>query len=163
MSHLSFSILAFSTNFCPIKNCLSGNTVWKVASVCQKLAKLTIFGIFNELLSTEIVNVARFARNVECDFFCDFQTPCLQGQILFHKWISMQSFAKWPKRLFLVLNTNTDTLHLHFKSYMKYRGKKTSHPPFVATLKVLHILIQGVQASFIFLSNLRLSCLVTLL
>ena len=27
--------------------------------------KLTIFGIFNELLSTQNVNIARFARNVE--------------------------------------------------------------------------------------------------
>ena len=34
------------------------------------------FGIFNELLSTQNVNVARFARNVEWDFFCDFQTLC---------------------------------------------------------------------------------------
>ena len=33
-----------------------------------------IFGIFNELLSTQNVNVARFARNIECDFFGDFQT-----------------------------------------------------------------------------------------
>ena len=40
------------------------------------LAKLSIFGIFNELLSTQNVNVARFARNVEWDFFGDFQTPC---------------------------------------------------------------------------------------
>ena len=37
--------------------------------------KLTIFGIFTELLSTQKVNVARFVRNVEWDFFCDFQTP----------------------------------------------------------------------------------------
>ena len=36
--------------------------------------KLTIFGIFNELLSTQNVNVARFARNVEWDFFYNFQT-----------------------------------------------------------------------------------------
>ena len=27
-------------------------------------------------MSTQNVNVARFARNVEWDFFCDFQTPC---------------------------------------------------------------------------------------
>ena len=39
------------------------------------MPKLTIFGIFNELLSTQNVNVARFARNIEWDFFCDFQTP----------------------------------------------------------------------------------------
>ena len=36
--------------------------------------KLTIFCIFNELLATQNVNVARFARNVECDFFSEFQT-----------------------------------------------------------------------------------------
>ena len=33
--------------------------------VFKKSPKLTIFGIFNELLSTQNVNVARFARNVE--------------------------------------------------------------------------------------------------
>ena len=38
-------ILAFSTNFCPIKTDLSGNTVWPQASDFQKLAKLAIFGI----------------------------------------------------------------------------------------------------------------------
>ena len=32
------------------------------------------FGILHEFLSPQNVNVARFARNVECDFFCDFQT-----------------------------------------------------------------------------------------
>ena len=32
------------------------------------------FRHFNQLLSTQNVNVARFARNVEWDFFCDFQT-----------------------------------------------------------------------------------------
>ena len=36
-----------------------------------------IFGIFNQLLSTQNVNVARFARNVEWDSFCHFQTPCI--------------------------------------------------------------------------------------
>ena len=45
--------------------------------VFKNLPKLTIFSIFNELLSTQIVNVARFARNVECDFFFDFQTLCI--------------------------------------------------------------------------------------
>ena len=73
-SHLNFRILPFSTNFCPIKIDLSGNTVWPQASGFQKLVNLTIFGIFNELLSTQNVNVARFARNIEYDFFSDFQT-----------------------------------------------------------------------------------------
>ena len=74
MSHLNSSILTFYANFCPIDIDLSGNTAWPQTTGCQKLAKLTIFGIFDELLSTQNVNVARFARNVECDFLCDFQT-----------------------------------------------------------------------------------------
>ena len=74
MSYLNFRILAFSTNFCPIISDLFGNTVWPQTSGFQKLTKLTIFGISYELLSTQNVNVARFARNVEWDFFCDFQT-----------------------------------------------------------------------------------------
>ena len=38
--------------------------------------KLTIFGIFKELLSTQTLNLARFVRNIDLDFFCNFQTPC---------------------------------------------------------------------------------------
>ena len=57
-----------TTNLCLIKSDLSGNTVWPQASGFQKLAKT------GQLLSTQNVNVARFARNVECDFFGDFQT-----------------------------------------------------------------------------------------
>ena len=48
--------------------------------------KLTIFGIFN--LSTQIVNVARFARNVEYDFFYDFQTP----------WWGLSFLNEWAYR-----------------------------------------------------------------
>ena len=44
--------------------------------VFKKSPKLTIFGNFDELFSTQNVNVARFARNFECDFLCDFQTLC---------------------------------------------------------------------------------------
>ena len=44
--------------------------------IFQKSPKLTIFGIFNQLLSTQNVNVARFARKVECDFLGNFQTLC---------------------------------------------------------------------------------------
>ena len=36
------------------------------------LSKLTIFGIYNQLLSTQNVNVARFARNVEMRLFLWF-------------------------------------------------------------------------------------------
>ena len=40
MSHFYFLILAFSTNFCPVKTDLPGNTVWPQASGFQKLAKM---------------------------------------------------------------------------------------------------------------------------
>ena len=46
--------------------------------VFKKSPTLTIFGILDKLFSTQNVNVARFARNVECDFFCDFQTLCIR-------------------------------------------------------------------------------------
>ena len=46
MSHLNFLILAFSTNFCPIKTDMSGNTVWPQASGFQKLAKMEHFWHF---------------------------------------------------------------------------------------------------------------------
>ena len=64
MSHLNFSILAFSTNFWSIKTALSGHSVWLQALGFQKLS----FDIFDQPLSTQNVNVARFARNVERDF-----------------------------------------------------------------------------------------------
>ena len=43
-------------------------------------------------MSTQNVNVARFARIVEWDFFCDFQTPCLCTYVFYsifwvvHAW-----------------------------------------------------------------------------
>ena len=43
MSHLHLGILAFSTNFCPVKIDLSGNTVWPQASGFQNLAKMDLF------------------------------------------------------------------------------------------------------------------------
>ena len=43
MLQLNFWILAFSTNFCPIKTDLSGNTVWQQALDFQKLAKMNHF------------------------------------------------------------------------------------------------------------------------
>ena len=46
MSQFNFWILAFSTNFCPIKTDLSGNTVWPQASGFQKLAKMANFWHF---------------------------------------------------------------------------------------------------------------------
>ena len=55
MSHLSFSFVLSKLT------CL----VALQAAGFQKLAKLTIFGMFNELLATQSVNVARFALNVE--------------------------------------------------------------------------------------------------
>ena len=72
----TFEFLNFGIfrQLCPIKIDVSGNTVWSQASGFQKLLKMTILGILNELLSTQYVNVARFARNIEWDFFCDFQT-----------------------------------------------------------------------------------------
>ena len=60
-----FDLWLFSTNFCPLKVDLSGNTFWPKASGFQNLAKFNILGIFNEILSTQNEDVTRFAPNVE--------------------------------------------------------------------------------------------------
>ena len=44
--------------------------------VFKNSPKLAIFAIFNERLSTQNVNVVRFARNVECDYLTYFETLC---------------------------------------------------------------------------------------
>ena len=43
--------------------------------VFKNSPKWTFFDFFEKLLSAQNVNVARFARNIKWDFFCDFQTP----------------------------------------------------------------------------------------
>ena len=58
---------------------LSGNTVWHEASASQKLTKIEYFDIFNQLLSTLNVKVARFAHNIEWDVFYCFQTLWVVG------------------------------------------------------------------------------------
>ena len=47
-------------------------------------------------MSTQNVNVARFARNVEWDFFCDFQTPW--GSPYFKAFLEIPSGAKNGKK-----------------------------------------------------------------
>ena len=76
LSHLNFWILAFFTNFCPMKTDLSGNTIWPQVSAFQKLA-LDHFWHFYLTFVHSKCKRSSVARNVEWDFFCDFQTPCL--------------------------------------------------------------------------------------
>ena len=71
---MNFRILAFSAIFVLIKfSCLVTLFDHKF-QIYKDSSKWTIFGIFNQLLSTQNVNVARYARNVEWDFLSDFQT-----------------------------------------------------------------------------------------
>ena len=42
----------------------------------KKSQNWPVFGILVNFLATQIGKVARFARNVECDFLADFQTLC---------------------------------------------------------------------------------------
>ena len=50
------------------------DTLFENHSNCRIWIFELLFVIFNELLFTKSVNVARFARSVECDFLCDFRT-----------------------------------------------------------------------------------------
>ena len=90
----NFLILAFSSNFCPIKTDLSGNNVDRKLQIFKNSPKWTIFGIFNLFLSIQNVSIARFARIVKWDFFCDFQTACTY--LLFLAWEFCSNLFEHP-------------------------------------------------------------------
>ena len=69
-----FPIRHFPTIFVQLKMTWQVTLFDRKFQVFKKSPKLTIFGNFNELLSTQNVNVARFARNVEWDFLSYFHT-----------------------------------------------------------------------------------------
>ena len=71
---------------------------------CQKF-KLAIFSIFNELLSTQNVNIARFARNVEWDILSDFYPMCLKQDLV---------YATLQKLSHLRVKWGIEHLHLNF-------------------------------------------------
>ena len=49
-------------------------------------------------MSTQNVNVARYARNVEWDFFCDFQTLCSNSNIIpFKNKFEILTICHWKK------------------------------------------------------------------
>ena len=93
MSHLNFWILGFSTNFCPIKTDLSGNTVWPQASVFPKNSPNWPFWAFS-------INFCS-TQNVEWDFFLWFSNTVCYHQAwitviphLFCKWLSKNHLLK---------------------------------------------------------------------
>ena len=68
--------------------------------VFKNSPKLTFFGIFDELFATRNVNDACFARNVLCDFFCNFHTSWLGTWILTLRISHVIDFFSWHTWLF---------------------------------------------------------------
>ena len=66
--------------------------------VFKNSPKLTIFGIFHELLSTQNINVARFAR--KCKVICGFQTQwqCNYVYVFYPEVKKSKSQDKWQGR-----------------------------------------------------------------
>ena len=100
------------------KKVASGNTVWPQASSFQ---------IDYELLFTQNVSVARFARNVECDFFYDFQTlwdQCLWSYLLSGLviWFLSSSLLLWWLLASFALPINNTWL---LKEWRKLRSKSS--------------------------------------
>ena len=96
--------------------------------IFKKSPKWTIFGIFNELLSTQNGNVARFARNVECDFLCGFQPLCLSMNV---KVIYATRWSQNPaeeKKLALTNWTQHFMLHSLAHQFTRFQNHpKKSH------------------------------------
>ena len=123
MSHLSW-ILAFSINFCHILKVTCLVTLFDHKLQVFKISsKWTIFGIFNELLSTQNVNVARFARNVEWDFFCDFKHCALLLNMSTYQIVSMSCKRKVSK-----------FYHFSYPSKIRSKGDHSS-PKSPATMR----------------------------
>ena len=81
-----------------IKIDLSGNIVWPQSfRFFKKLSKLTTFGNFIELSSTQN------ARHVKCDFSCDFWIPWLLYVIFIHFELSFPPFLSFG-HMYVVLD-----------------------------------------------------------
>ena len=126
-----FQFWHFPPIFDLLKTDLSGNSV-RPQALFSKPRQIGQFLAFsNELLSTQNVNVARFARNVEWNFFCDFQTPCISlisrknnsmNKILLFSFRLLDLLPqphppephqlKWHKKKFFLLNEPL-VLHRH--------------------------------------------------
>ena len=84
----------------------TADAAW-LCTVFENLPKCLAFrfpnfdGIFHELLSTENVYVARFARNFEWDFFGDFQTLCTNCG---RRWSDKHTKIPWNLRKLLVIS-----------------------------------------------------------
>ena len=115
MSHLNFWILAFSTNLCPIKTDLSGNTVWPQASGFQKLVKMDHF--WHLWLTFVHSKCKRSSLRSQWDIFCDFQTICHCGftklQIVI--WIQLQYFQSFDLNFGVHFWSNFVLLHAGFQ------------------------------------------------
>ena len=105
-------ILAFSINFCPFKSDLFGNTIWLLSSGFPNLAGMDHFCH----LSTQNVDVARSARNVESDIFLWFSSK--------HHWLWIWCSVKYH------VHVEVDCVMRVFKvEMMRIRAQVTLESP----------------------------------
>mgnify|MGYP006863930545 CR=1 FL=1 len=80
--NVAFEFWYFSPIFVLLKLTCMVTLFDRKLQIPKNAPKWTIFGISNWLSSTQNVNVAHFARNVEWGFFCDFQTTWSRPTLL---------------------------------------------------------------------------------
>ena len=94
-------MLALSTNFVLLKLTYLVTLFDHKLQFFPKLAKIDHFGIFNEFLSTQIVKVARFARNVKWDFFVIFKQCAISDRVYIMNEVTWESFQTiWFNKYF---------------------------------------------------------------
>ena len=96
---------------------------------------MTIFGILDELLSTQSVNVARFARNVEWDFFCDFQTLCMK--VSFHCSLSSKQEKLTFRTFFRTICQKIELNPFEFENWVILSFDKQSVFPQIRSCSIL--------------------------
>ena len=95
--------------------------ITKIVAFFKNSPKLTIFGIFNELLSTQNVNVARFARNIECDFFGDFQTLWRRETLVPQQFSFRANIVKIDLNYFDLLKTYNFVIELLLWDWLEFQ------------------------------------------
>ena len=109
-------ILAFSTNFCPIKTDLSGNTVWpQIFKNSPKWTKIELFSDFIEML-------VYYSKLTVCFFFLQILSPewnsipvftlCLFGCI----WFQDSTQQELTIFFLLTMLSQATTIHLYLQA-----------------------------------------------
>ena len=136
MSHLKFWILPFSSNFCPLKSGLSGNTVWQQVSDFKKIAKIDhLWAFIMNFWPLKMYTLLASLAMLNATFSVIFKHRSLSLFYLFMHWCYFRDFPAIlnmkrmlisqtgrPVSYFLSNDKNRFVLVIRVSNYRRERG-----------------------------------------